>query len=571
MSKRSSGDRRFGRALALLLAGTLLLAACGGGGGETETEATGGGGASEGATAATEAAGGGADDGEEVSFIYAAAGVPETLDVWSTYQGDPSRVQMYEWGSTLVSYDASDLEDGGCTELATTENIQPGLAESWEVADDGTLTFTLRQGVMSPAGNEMTAEDAVWSLNRARELSTVVQFLTNDLAHFAETDAFVAVDDHTLQVNVERPTALDVSVFSYPMFSILDSATIQEQAGEGDPLGNEWLKTNTANYGPWALESFTPGQEAVYTAHADWWNAEERGNLDRLVIRNVAESSTRLQLVSTGEADYAERLSFQEYQQLEQAGQATVLSCVSPNRDTLILNTQFEPFATAEVRRAISLAIDREALVQGVYLGFAEPSTTGMSQVYLEDASGLSTFEHDPDQARSLLEAQGVTDLSFTITASPTRPGAHAESLAVQIQSMLSDVGVNAQVDVVAGSTEFSDAFFDGNYEAIMYLEPPALADPFYSANLYNTTASFQNTFGYDNPQYDDLAAQIEQTPPGDERQALIQQISDLIVEDVPMVYLVERSYNHAFAPGISGYLNTPHGSLLTWQMTKEG
>jgi len=234
------------------------------------------------------------------------------------------------------------------------------------------------------------------------------------------------------------------------------------------------------------------------------------------------------------------------------------------------VSTEFEPFAETDVRRAVSMAIDREALVQGVYLGFAEPSTTGMSRVYLADSSGLSTFEHDPEQAQSLFEEAGVTDLSFTITASPTRPGAHAESLAVQIQSMLSDVGVNAEVDVVPGATEFSDAFFAGEYEAMVYLEPPALGDPFYSANLYNTTASFQNTFGYSNTEYDQLAAQIEQTPPGDERQEFISQISDLIVDDVPMVYLVERSYNHAFAQGISGYMNTPHGSLLTYQLTKQ-
>ncbi|MDH3308705.1 MAG: hypothetical protein OEO77_14475, partial [Acidimicrobiia bacterium] len=195
--------------------------------------------------------------------------------------------------------------------------------------------------------------------------------------------------------------------------------------------------------------------------------------------------------------------------------------------------------------------------------------TTGMSQVYLDDPSGLSTFEYDPEQAGQLLEDAGVSDLSFTITASPTRPGAHAESLAVQIQAFLSDVGVNASVDVVPGSTEFSDQFFAGEYEAMTYLEPPALADPYYSANLYNTTVSFQNTHQYNNPQYDDLTVQIETTEPGPDRQQLIRELSDLIIEDTPMVYLVERSYTHAFGSGVSGYLNTPHGALLTFQMTK--
>jgi len=573
--KPVSEERHHLRLLAMLVVAVLMMSACGSDGDDTsgqttttQDDATTSDDSGDDATTSDDDGDGTttSDDGEGATFVYAAAGVPETLDVWATYQGDPSRLQMYEWGSKLVYYDAAGLADNGCSQLATTANVRPGLAESWDVADDGTITFTLRQGVTSPAGNELTADDVVRSWNRAVEQSGVVRFLTANVSHFAETDPFEAVDDLTVQVNVDRPTALDISLFTYPMFMVHDWTAID--AGAGDSV-DEWLIENTANYGPWVLETFTPGEEAVYTAHPNYWDADRRGNIERLVVRNVTESSIRLQLVSTGEADYAERLSFQEYSELQGTDGVDVLNCISPNRDNLILNTQFAPFADPQVRRAVSLAIDRDALVQGVYQGFATASTTGMSQVYLDDPSGLSTFEYDPEQAGQLLEDAGVSDLSFTITASPTRPGAHAESLAVQIQAFLSDVGVNASVDVVPGSTEFSDQFFAGEYEAMTYLEPPALADPYYSANLYNTTVSFQNTHQYNNPQYDDLTVQIETTEPGPDRQQLIRELSDLIIEDTPMVYLVERSYTHAFGSGVSGYLNTPHGALLTFQMTK--
>ena len=554
-----------GRApVALMVVLMLLLAACGGGD-ETEDPEPG--------SAATDGTGGedeptdaAEEPAAEATFVYAAAGVPETLDAWTAYQGDPTRTQMYEWGSTLVEY-APDALDDACATLATTENVRPGLAESWDVADDGTITFNLRQGVMSAAGNELTAEDVVWSLDRARELSPVVQFLMANVSHFPEEGAFEAVDDATVQVNVDKATALDISLFTYPLLMIHDSKQIADEAGGDDADAvAEWMTTHTANYGPWVLESFEPGTEASYSANPNFWDTERRGNITELIIRNVGESSTRAQLIQTGEADYAERLSFQEYADLDEGGAVNIVNCISPNRDTLMMNTKFEPFADPEVRKAISMAINRDALVEGVYLGFAEASTTGMSRIYLDDTEGLQTFTYDPEAAKSVLEGM---DLSFAIMASPTRPGAHAESLAVQIQAMLSDVGVDASVDVVPGSTEFSDAFFAGEYEAVIYLEPPALGDPYYSANLYNTTVSFQNTFKYDNQEYDDLAVQIEETEPGPERQAAIREISDLIIEDVPQAYLVERTYNHAFAPGVDGYLNTPHGSLLTYQMTK--
>jgi peptide/nickel transport system substrate-binding protein len=531
------------------------------------------------------AACGGSDDGpsdedpsaeeppaEGATFIYAAAGVPETLDVTTTYQGDPSRVNMYEWGSTLVEYDADELAGAGCDELATAANVRPGLAESWEYNDDQTqLIFTLREGVVSPEGNEMTAEDVVWSLDRAKEQSPVVQFLISAVGNFADDNTYEALDERTVAVNLDIAGALDASLFTYPMFAVHDSTAALENATDDDPWATEWMIDNVVTFGPWALESFDPGNEVIYTTNPNFWDEARRGNVDRLVIRNVDEASTRLQLVQTGEVDFAERLSFQEYETLQDAPSVEVLNCASPNRDMLMLNLgEDERFADPRVRQAISLAIDRDALVAGVYRGFATPTTNGLSEVYWDPAAGASKIEYDPDRARALLEEAGFADgLAFEMKVSPTRPGAHAESLAVQIQSMLDDVGVQASIDVVAGSTEFSDLFFEGRYEAILYLEPPALGDPYYSLNLYNTTVSFQNTHGYDNPRYDELTEQILRTEPGDERDEMMAEVSEIIVDDTPVVYLTERVYTLAFSDAISGYVNQPHGSVMAYEVTK--
>jgi peptide/nickel transport system substrate-binding protein len=560
------------RGFALLLVSALVLAACGSpdedapaddASDESEDESGDDPGADDDGDAAPE-------DGQ--TFIYAAAGVPNSLDVTTTYQGDPSRVNMYEWGSTLVEYDADDLAGAGCDELATAANIRPGLAESWEYNDDQTqLIFTLREGVVSPAGNELTADDVVWSLDRAKEQSGVVQFLISQVANFADEGTYEAVDERTVAVNLDVAGALDASVFTYPMFAVHDSAVALENATDDDPWATEWMTENVATFGPWQLESFDPGNEVVYTANPNFWDTERRGNVERLVIRNIDEASTRLQLVQTGEVDYAERLSFQEYETLENASTVDVLNCVSPNRDMLMLNMGAdERFDDPDVRAAFSLAIDREALVAGVYRGFATPTTNGLSEVYWTPPADAPTIEFDPDRARELLEGAGFGDgLAVEMTVSPTRPGAHAESLAIQMQSMLADVGIDASINLVAGSTEFSDLFFDGQYESIVYLEPPALGDPFYSLNLYNTTVTFQNTHGYDNPRYDEVTEQILRTEPGAERDELMAEASTIIVEDTPVVYLVERTYTLAFNEGISGYVNQPHGSVMVYEVTK--
>jgi peptide/nickel transport system substrate-binding protein len=551
------------RLAAAMLAGGLLLAACGG----TEE-------AAEPAAPTTPSTTETVDEEEVLEpaeFIFAAAGVPTTLDFWTSYQGDPTRNVMYEMMSTLVEYDATALTDAGCAQLATTDNLRPGLAESWEYNADRTqLIFKLREGVLSPLGNELTAEDVVWSYDRARTQSNVVRFLMYQNANFNQETAFEVVDRYTVAANLDAAGSLDAAVLTWGQFIVLDSTEVLKHATEADPFANEWLITNHVNFGPWQLEAFEPGVEVVLTPNENFWKAEERGNIDRLVIRQVDEAATRVQLVTTGEVDYAERLSFSDYEALQGVPSVQVANCLSHQRDTLVLNTTNEYFDDPKVRRAVSLAIDRPALVAGVYRGIATPTTNGLSEAYWTPSASSLKVETNVEAAKALLAEAGHPDgFAMEIVASPSRPGAHAEALAIQIQAMLAEVGIDVSIRNVAVATEFSDLFFAGEYDAILYLEPPAVGDPFYSLNLYNTTGGFQNTHQYSNARYDELTTLILRTPSGAERDAYMAEVSDIVVEDVPMVYLVERNLAYAFSVGVGNYVHTPHGQLQAWEMVK--
>lgn len=501
----------------------------------------------------------------DATFVYAMAGVPDTLDHIPTYQGDSTRRMMYELGSTLTRY---AQEEAGCDTLQSVEEIEGDLAESWERDDEGNLVFTLREGVVSADGNPMTAADVVWSLERARELSPIVNFLMSDVADFVDEGVWIEeVDDMTVKVIVNVPTALDHAVFTWGQMVIFDRTAVEANVDIADTAAvTDFLNTNLPTFGPWVLDRFEPGTEVAFTPHPEYWGAESRGNVSELVLRNVSEASTRLQLVETGEADLAGQLSFEQYESLQGGGEdgAQVLACASPNRDMILLNTGQNAFGDVDVRRAISMAIDRETLAQSAYRGFAEPTTTGLSQVAYEFPDPANQFEFDPEQAQQLLADAGAEGLQMSLRASPTRPGAHAEAVAIQVQSMLQQIGVQTEIDLIAGAAEFSDAFFAGEYEAILYNEPPAIGDPFYSLNLYNTTASFQNTFGFANDRYDEVAAEIQQTEPGEERQALMQEASEIIIEEVPSVYLVERQYVYAWSDqvDVDSYRHAPHGEI---------
>jgi peptide/nickel transport system substrate-binding protein len=444
------------------------------------------------------------------------------------------------------------------------------LAESWDYnADKTQLLIKLRPDAKSAAGNPLTADDVVWSFDREMKTSSIVTFLANSVAQFTKKNTFEAVDANTVAVNLQKPTALDMAVFTWPQWTVMDAKEVKQHITAQDPLAKDWLKTNAANFGPWKVQSFDPGQEVTYTRNPNYWDKKTVGNIDKLVFRAVPDGATRLQLLESGAVDYAEKLSFDQYQQVSNNSATTLYNCASPNRDTLMLNEKFGAFAEPTVRQAISYAVNRDALVQGVYKGFAKPAAYGISDGYWAPPADSPKFSYDPAKAKALLQQAGVTNLSFAIMASPSRPGAYAQSLAIQLQSMFTAIGVKAKIDMVPGATEFSDDFFGGKYDAVIYTEPPAVGDPFYSANLYNTTESFQNSFHYDNPEYDALAKQIQVTQPGGDRDALLEKISKVIVDTVPQVYLTDNRYLMAFGKKISGYQNAPNGAIMVYHLSK--
>ena len=503
---------------------------------------------------------------QENRFIYAAIAVPGNLDMWTKYEGDSSWNLAYEVGSVLVEYAPED----GCNTLAGVNNLRPVLATSWQYSEDEKqLRFKLREGVKSPAGNEMTSEDVVWSLNFAKSQSASARFLFSNAADFAKENTFEAIDKYTVAVNLNRRTAMDVAIFTLPLVGVMDTKTVLVNSTDADPMALEWLAKNLANFGPWAQESFTPNSEISFRRNENYWDKESVGNLEAMTIRAIPEAGTRTQLLLAGQVDYAERLSFDEYLSLEGSGTAKLENCVSPNRERLVLNQEYEPLADARVRRALSLAVNREALKAGVYKGLFEASKTGLTQSYIAGVEGATPLAYDPEQAKALLKEAGAEGLSIELTATPAKPGPWSQSIAVQVGEMLKQVGINSTIRVIAGQAEADTVYREGKYQSYINVEIPAVADPYYSLSLYNGSWSFQNTFNFKNDDYDQVTKEVQISTSRDERQRLMVEASNIIAEQVPAIYLSEQRYLRALSTRVSGYENPPHGQLLVYRMSK--
>jgi peptide/nickel transport system substrate-binding protein len=482
------------------------------------------------------------------------------------YLGDANRYADIPMASRLVRYDPSSLTDHGCGQLASAAALTGDLATSWTYSPDRkVITFKLRD-TKSEFGNTLTADDVVWSINRAAALESVMQFNYFTLADYTKPP-MVAVDPQTVELHVNTPTSIDVAIMTMSWSIIYDSQEAKKHATTDDPWAKAWLATNSDTFGPWHVSAFVPGQQITYVPNPNYWGP--RGNISTFILKAVPDAGVRGQLVQSGDADWAARLTISQYTYLQGVTGVTVKQCVSPNRDDLVLQQKGTKFADVRVREAISLAIDRDALVKGAYGGYYKPAITGLTQFY-SFPSASAVYKYDPAAAKQLLAAAGYANgFAMTMIYNDSRPGPWADQSSVLVKSMLSQIGINVTLKLVGSYTDFNTAFTTGAYESILFEEPPQLADPYYGSAIYNTSKSFQNSFHFADLAYDQLVAQIEHTPDGATRDALVSQLADSGVTDYPVIYLTDDVYLNAYRSDISGILWDPTGDLYPSEYVK--
>lgn len=549
----SSSLTRCKLALAALCAALIVvLTACG-----SSDPAGTGTAASSGGSGSGAGAGGG--DG---TLVYAVPAVPTILDSFP-YGGDATRWLNITLNSQLIDYDTSRLPGDGCEQVASSADVIGNLAESYEIAKDRrSITLRLRD-TRSPFGNPLSAQDVKWSFARILALGSFMSNTLGNNGHYDVDDFVTVIDPKTVRINVEEPFSFDVSLLTNNLLMVWDSTEAKRHATKKDPWATKWMATHTADYGPWKLDSFTPDSEIVFVPNPGY--TLEHGNVKRLVMRAVPDSSVRLQLLQAGDADIAPRLSYDEYATLETSDTVELKRCVSPNRDFLILNHRDEKLGKPEVRKAISLAIDRAALVESAYHGFGSPARYGLSQfIDFPKPPADRELTYDPEQARRLLAEAGYPNgFELTLLYSDLRPGSVVHQSAPVIQAMLEQVGIRVELKNLAGSADFYTNYAEGRYQGVLYSEGSPLSDPTYAASTFLAADGNDNSFGYASDTFDATLEKAKSLPPGAEQGEELRKMSELIVDEMPLVPLVDQGSAVPLADGVTGYKARPQGEYV--------
>jgi peptide/nickel transport system substrate-binding protein len=388
--KKSSGEEamktKFSLILALFVLLALMMAACGGGETPTPTE--------EPAPIPTEV---------EAPTEEPPAEEPSVLDVGTTYIWDTANPTFGWYGYTIryMIYDTL-VEEMGIS------NFQPGLAESWEVSDDGLVwTFKIREGVKFHDGTPFDANAVAWSLNWTLE---------NDIETFAfylyNFEEIVALDDTTLQVTLSDPVGNMEYLLMYVWIlpeSVWGEMTY-DQIMEFEDL------TAAVGTGPYILKEWSEGEYMILEANKDYWR--QTPEIDQIIYHEYATEDAVVQALLAGEIDIidADVIPATAIQTLQDAADVEVPIMESTTIDELIINshedgTQPPSLWDPAVRLAMAYAIDQQQIINVAYLGYADPATVVVPKSLGDwHNSDVQAILFDVAQGNSILDDAGYFD-----------------------------------------------------------------------------------------------------------------------------------------------------------------
>mgnify|MGYP002673849809 FL=1 len=462
--------------------------------------------------------------------------------------------------------------------LAVDENGQlvPGQAESWETSEDGlTWTFHLRDGLKWSDGSDLTANDFVYSWKRvcdpmvaAPYAETVLSMVEGyDKAIEGDLDALqvVAQDDNTLVVTLSTPCSYFGSLAAFATLSPVQEATVTAN-------GDAWA-TSAATYisnGPFYVSEWVPGSYIMMSKNPYYWNADAI-KLDGIKWNLIEDSNAAYSAYQTGEVLMIKNVPTEEIPSLKDSADFHVDPIIGTYY--LSLNLERDAFKDARVRKALSLAIDRDyvanTLMQGTYSpadNFMGPGWIDMDgKQFKDNANGgqsyidVNNYEADLEEAKQLLADAGYPDgEGFPSISYTTNDAGYHKVVAEYLQQAWAQLGIDLQVDIVEWAS-FTPMRRNGDFDVARngwvgdYSDPSNMLDLFYSTNG-NNDGKFNNA---------DFDAAIElsrTTLDSAERSKALHTAEDVLMEEtgcIPVAY-----YNDFWLQSdkITGSWHSPYG-----------
>ncbi|MBS4196374.1 ABC transporter substrate-binding protein [Lederbergia citri] len=485
------------------------------------------------------------------TLVYGRGGDSVTLDPITTTEGETFAVTINIF-ETLLTYGLQDT------------TIQPGLAEKWEVTDDGLeYTFHLRQGVKFHDGTDFNADAVIYNFNRWMNGNedqfpyyTMFGGFKKDEGHVIKE--INALDEHTVQFILKRPQAPFLKNIAMDMFAIASPAALEKYGKD--------FRNNPVGTGPFKFVEWRQEDRIVLEKNTDYWNKEEP-KLNKLIFRVIPENTARLNALVNGELDVMDGLNNSDEATVLANENLQIIERPSMNVGYLGMTTTRKPFDNKLVRQAMNHAIDKKTIIDAFYGGKAIPAKNPMPSSIEGYNDDIEDYPYDLDKARELLKEAGYEkgfeiDLWAMPVARPYMP--EAQKVAEVIQESLSQIGVKANIKTVDWNTYLEKATA-GEFDMFMLGWTGDNGDPdnFIYTLLDKDSIGSNNYSRYSNDELHDILIEAQTITDQEKRNELYRQAQEIIHEDAPWVPLVHSTPLLAATKDLVNYFPHPTGSTV--------
>lgn len=497
-------------------------------------------------------------EAKRATFSYAEPSDPTSIDPALTDESVGVNITRYLFDG-LVSYDAA------------TGEVQPAVAESWDVNEDATVfTFHLKKGVKFTNGREVKAGDFIYGWTRALDPSTMSPMAmsilgavkgASDLADgMTKTLTGVeAPDDYTLKVTLEFPMAEYVTFLGHPV-----SSPVPEE--EVDRTDTEFSEIPVGN-GPFRLKEWRKNEYIILEKNPDYYGTKAK--LDEVTVKIIPSDTTAIAELKSGNVDAVKVVPPGQTEALRGDSTVRLLEEQVAALGFVGFNLNQDPWRdNVKLRQALNYAIDSETIATKVLARTAVPADGLVPAGVPGRQDGAMPYKYDPARAKSLLAEAGYPGgeglPALTLAYRTEGP---AGDVAQALQSMFKGVGVQVELEGME-SGAFLEQMTGGGLSlfTISWGADNTSIDTFLYPLFKSDEA--QNVFAYANPEVDALLDRARSTLDTGERTSIYNEAERLILADAPLIPVAFSQDVMAYSPRVTNFVHTPLGDLAINEIT---
>ena len=449
--------------------------------------------------------------------------------------------------------------------------IDPGIAEEWEISDDAmTATFHLRPGVKFSDGSDLTTEDIIWSLERARDTAESAWSFS-----LAQVSSITAPDDSTIVVELSEPFAPFFAAIAMFNSSIVSKAYFEANAVANDELGGVLgLLDTSMGTGPFAITEWKKDEYTLLTRNEHYWQ-EGKPHLDEIKLTVVPDTNSMLLQLQGGDVDGVIgqlAIPFNRVKELQEDESLEVIVSPAAYNYFARVNMAYQglddatlkpfaprpPFDDIHTRLAMAHAIDYQALIDTVQFGLAEPSHSILPKGALYWNPDQTSPEFDLAKAAEELALSPEPD-GFKAEVIITTGNAQQEAIATALQAMWAKINIELIITPLEASVA-RDRERAGDFDVRLGGWTNDMIDPDQILSYFVLPASSGNArTGYDNAEAAELVIAARGEVDEEKRREMYYRVQELWMEG-PLFYLFNIPYIAAVGSHVKGYHQNPLG-----------